>query len=56
MVKDLREVQEVRGAIQMLNAIERLPVHVEDKLEDFKVEEQRLKEKEDAERRRRSTI
>lgn len=55
-VKDLRELDEVRGAIRMLSTIEHLPIHVQDKLAEFEELSRKEKELSNARERRRTTL
>ena len=51
-VDTMEQLAQVKGAQQMLRAIETLPVHVANRLDELKEEDLRIKEREDAKRRR----
>ena len=51
-VDTMEQLAQVKGARQMLRAIETLPVHVANRLDELKEEDLRIKEREDAKRRR----
>lgn len=48
--KTLEELAEIRGAMKMLRAVEGLPAHVHDTLEEVRVQEERKKENTNARR------